>query len=384
MRRVLLIAQHVGPNGGAGAHVEASAQAMTAAGFDVHVVAGSGEGVDLLPGVADDRVSHDVLAQLDVLLHDWRPEVIHLHAVHDDAVAEVARRHGPVIWSAHNYAGCTTGEHYFRSGQPCTRAHGPGCVLNIVGRGCAHRYDPRGLGRMYRRATRALRGFRASDAAIVYSNWMVNHLITNGVLRVEKIPLFVDVPDTLAPLPRDFRVGFFGRLVGGKGLDVAIRAMRQVDAHLEVYGKGWAESAARRLVQRLRITDRVHFHGWASQAELAAAYAGVSAVTVPSRWPEPFGLVGIEAMAFGRPTVGSRIGGIPEWLRDGETGRLVPPGDPDALAQVLNEWRTQPDIARRLGIRAHQSVGEQFTAQLHVEALRSCYRRAYAHWEENR
>ena len=70
---------------------------------------------------------------------------------------------------------------------------------------------------------------------------------------------------------------------------------------------------------------------------------------MPSRWPEPFGMVGVEAMLRCRPVVASRVGGIPDWLVDGETGTSVPCNDPQALADALDTLVEDTDLAIRMG-----------------------------------
>jgi len=101
---------------------------------------------------------------------------------------------------------------------------------------------------------------------------------------------------------------------------------------------------------------------------------------MPSLWPEPFGLVGIEAGASGRPVVASSTGGVGDWLRDGVNGVLVEPGDARALARALNELLADPGRRRELGTAARETVAARFTPERHVAALREAYRTARAHW----
>ena len=96
----------------------------------------------------------------------FKPEVIHLHQVDDPAVVERLRESAPVVISAHGYTACTSGVHYFRPGQECTRAHGPGCVPNLAARGCAHTRRPQTLPAAYRRAGRGLAALERADLAV--------------------------------------------------------------------------------------------------------------------------------------------------------------------------------------------------------------------------
>lgn len=115
-----------------------------------------------------------------------------------------------------------------------------------------------------------------------------------------------------------------------------------------------------RLAVDLGIADRVHMTGKRQTEELRYYYsAGDVAVTTP--WYEPFGLTPLEAMASGRPVIGSAVGGITFTVRHGETGLLVPPRDPAALAGALRFMLEDPDRRREMGERAREWVEKEFT-----------------------
>lgn len=115
----------------------------------------------------------------------------------------------------------------------------------------------------------------------------------------------------------------------------------------------------RRLAEGLGIADRVTFTGKRQPEELRLYYgAGDVAVTTP--WYEPYGLTPLEAMACGRPVVGSAVGGITHTVRDGETGLLVPPRDPAALADRLLLLLSEPELRDRMGRAARERVEREF------------------------
>jgi glycogen synthase len=129
------------------------------------------------------------------------------------------------------------------------------------------------------------------------------------------------------------------RFIPKKGLDVLIRAMRQIDAagldvDLILAGSGPEEAALRSLAGELGLEQRVRFWGTASRREIAALLNGCALFVLPSLW-EAFGIASLEAMVCGKAVVASDCGGIPEVVRDGETGLLVPPGDAVALSQAI-------------------------------------------------
>lgn len=115
-----------------------------------------------------------------------------------------------------------------------------------------------------------------------------------------------------------------------------------------------------RLAMELGVADHVRFAGRRRREELRFYY-GAGDVTVTTPWYEPFGLTPLEAMACGRPVIGSSVGGIGFTVVDGETGFLVPPRDPEALAGRLVQLLSQPGLAARMGHAARARVEEAFT-----------------------
>jgi glycosyltransferase involved in cell wall biosynthesis len=105
---------------------------------------------------------------------------------------------------------------------------------------------------------------------------------------------------------------------------------------------------------------------------------------MPSLWPEPFGLVGIEAHAAGRPVVASATGGVADWLQDGISGLSVAPGDEQALGTALNELLADPARQAAMGEAGRKLVAARYTPQRHVDALMRAYQSARATWESNR
>jgi glycosyltransferase involved in cell wall biosynthesis len=177
------------------------------------------------------------------------------------------------------------------------------------------------------------------------------------------------------------RVVFAGRIVMSKGIDVLIRAACRVEAEFVICGEGRRLDDMRRLAQRLGIAERVCFKGWLDAERLADEFANASLVVMPSVWPEPFGLVGIEALAAGRPAVASLTGGVVDWLEDGVAGLGVPPGDELELARALNELLADPGRQAAMGMAGRRVVADRFSPERHVAALLGGYRAARAHWQ---
>jgi glycosyltransferase involved in cell wall biosynthesis len=282
------------------------------------------------------------------------------------------------VRSLHDFSfGCASGERWFRDGSVCTRVHGPGCLVGLGVRGCGHRLDLRAPLRSYRALGGSLPRLASAHAVVVYSAFVQGLAVRSGVEagRCHAIPYFVERPSAPPPPAAGRSVAFVGRLTANKGLDVLLEALaRHPDAwdDLTVVGDGWDRARCEELARTLGIAGRVVFAGWLPAGGVQETLRRAAVVAVPSRWPEPFGIVGLEAMAAARPVVASRIGGIAEWLDDGETGVLVEPGDADALAAGLATVLSDPVQARRLGEEAWRRVAA-FSPAAHLAALDAVY-----------
>lgn len=152
---------------------------------------------------------------------------------------------------------------------------------------------------------------------------------------------------------------FFGHVRPFKGLDVALRAWRRLrsDVVLLVAGEAWWE-AEPEYRQMARGLDNVHFEfRFIPDSEVATYFAASDVVLAPYRREAQSG-VALTAFHFARPVIAARVGGLPELVRDGVNGRLVPPEDPEALAAAVDEFFTTSD-------RRHLEQGAAATAAAH-------------------
>ncbi|QCU79393.1 glycosyltransferase [Citricoccus sp. SGAir0253] len=213
--------------------------------------------------------------------------------------------------------------------------------------------------------------------------------------RVRVVPCGVDAHAfTPAPHPADgrarraagdpLRVVALGRLVERKGVDLAVRALAQVpEAHLTVAGgpdaAGLAtDPEARRLTAlagELGVADRLTLTGRLGREEAAALLASADVVTC-TPWYEPFGIVPLEAMACGRPVVGSAVGGLLDSVEDGVTGLLVPARDADATAAALRRLADDPGLAERMGAAGRDRVTRLFSWERVAGLTEQAYREA--------
>jgi phosphoheptose isomerase len=177
-------------------------------------------------------------------------------------------------------------------------------------------------------------------------------------------------------VPEDSRLIFHvGRLVPRKGIDNVIRGVGRLvhnrDMPVQLVIAGGAvddtdphltaeETRLRAIVEEEHVEDCVSFVGYQDRERLKYYYSAAD-VFVTTPWYEPFGITPLEAMACGVPVIGSNVGGIKFSVRDAETGYLVPPNDPDALADRLALLFEHPSLVRALSKNAISRVNSLFT-----------------------
>ena len=230
------------------------------------------------------------------------------------------------------------------------------------------------------------------DLIIAISDHIARFTVARGVrhpARVRRVYHGIEPPLTRA-LERDgqrirselgiapdaFLVGNVGRLALQKGQRHLIAAMpllieRIPRAHAVIAGSGDLEDYLRDLADEVGVAEQVHVLG--PRKDVPALMHAIDVFAMPSIW-EGFGLVLLEAMAAGRPVVASRVATIPEVVADGETGILVPAGDPLALADALASLANQPTLARQYGEAGRERLRRQFSLEKMVGDTELLYR----------
>jgi glycosyltransferase involved in cell wall biosynthesis len=170
---------------------------------------------------------------------------------------------------------------------------------------------------------------------------------------------------------RDIDVLFVGRLSREKGVDILLEAMRSVPGarRLVIAGDGPLKTELERQAAQAGIP--AEFTGWVGPDALPALVARAHVQVVPSR-SEPQGVVVLEALASGTPVIGARVGGIPEMVREGDTGWLVAPNDPAALHAAISDALTHRERVSAMREPARRSVA-QFSIERLPETLEAAY-----------
>jgi glycosyltransferase involved in cell wall biosynthesis len=341
-----------------------------------------------IPGLAGPAPSSsEALEQFAAVLHNEKPDVVVVHQILDPQVVQVAVTHAPTIRFAHGFKMiCPGGRRLWnRSQETCMRPVGLACQAWAYLEGCMPR-DPRQGFPLIARTRRLAAIHREHSEVIVASHFMQEMVVLNGFSRehVHVVPYFTVFPDrkNLTGEPTPGRLFCAARLIPEKGVDHLLRALAQLPSRvtLTVAGEGPGRPELEHLAGALGLRDRVTFAGWLSRDAIASALGEAEIVVVPSLWPEPFGIVGIEAMAFARPVVAYDVGGVREWLIPDQTGCVVERGDIVGLAQAVRSLVDDPPRSRALGENGRPVAEARFTPERHLNDFLAVARTAASRW----
>ena len=333
--RVLHVADRLSDRGGAYLALLGVLDALSSNGQELHLAVGRDDGtvrppcpLDIVPGL-DSRTRASV--DLERLLARLRPDLVHVHNVVNPAVLE---------WAAGVDAVMTVQDHrFFCPGRGKWTSDGRVCGDAMGREVCAGCFDDRD----YFEDTLALTAERLAALQrlrlTVLSSYMRHELVHVGIPaeRVEVVPPVAYGLDLQARADGPPCVLFVGRLVEAKGIREAIEAWRRSGSDLPFVAAG--TGPLRREIE----AAGVEVPGWLDRRRLSAAYRRAAVVVMPSRWQEPFGIVGLEALTLGTPVAAWESGGVREWHPGGEL--LAPWGDVDGLARALRigpEHRADP------------------------------------------
>jgi glycosyltransferase involved in cell wall biosynthesis len=316
----------------------------------------------------------------------WVPEVAYVHGMSDPNVERSIASRWPTAYFPHGYYGtCVSGTkcHTRPAIEPCQRTLGLGCLAAYFPHGCGGN-NPLTMLRRYWVERRRCANLALFRAVLVASRHMQIEYRNHGVAaeRLHLTPLFPgDVsPDPAPPVDRALtgQILLVGRLNAVKGgrllIDAIDLARQQLKRPLELVVAG--DGPEREVMERAAaaVNLPIRFVGWVDPMRRTQLMREADVLAVPSLWPEPFGLVGIEAGCVGLPAAGFAVGGIPDWLEPGVSGEssdsLTAAGLANALTRALND----PAHWQRLRIGAWE-ISHRFSRQTHLGQLESILQR---------
>ena len=323
--RILHVADRLSDRGGADLALLGLLGALSDGRHQMHLAVGRDDGavrppcpVTVVPRL-DARMRAE--ADLDLLLAGFRPDLVHVHNVVNPAVLE---------WAVGVDAVMTVQDHrFFCPGRGKWTSDGRVCGDAMGREACAGCFDdPAYFENTLELTLQRLESLRRLRLTVL-SSYMKRELTQVGVAadRITVVPPVVHGLDPDARADGPPCVLFAGRVVEAKGIRDAIGAWRRSGSDLPFVVAG--TGPLRREIE----AEGVDVLGWLDRRRLSAAYRRAAVLVMPSRWQEPFGIVGLEALTLGTPVAAWDSGGVREWHPGGEL--LVPWGDVEGLAGAL-------------------------------------------------
>lgn len=326
-------------------------------------------------------------------LDRFRPDVVHAHNIYHQLSPSILRacriRGVPVVMTLHDYKLACPSYQLLDHGNLCDA-----CVMSGPWQAAVRRCKDGSASASALLAVESTlhRVTRAYDSVGVFispSEFLAGVLSRAGLHegRVRVVNHFVetDVDGTGATSVSDWvgartaapSIVFAGRLSREKGIDVLLEAMHEIPetVTLHVAGSGPEEKWVRELTARF-APGRVVLHGRVSKGEVQRLVGSAVASIVPSRWHENQPMTILEAFGLSTPVVSTNLGGMPELVRDGQEGRVVPAEDPSALARAVTDLIQHPRDTAAQGLRARRRAETDFSVGRHLGALGEVYETA--------
>lgn len=335
--------------------------------------------MDKLAMVGKVIYSGEARRKISALLDEFPADVAHAHCIYHhlspSVLVELKQRGIPTVMTAHDLKLACPAYKMLNRGGVCEKCRS-GNLLHVVANRCIRDSLPVSALIMLESAVHKSLGLyrRNLDRVVAPSLFYMQKLIEWGwpERQLTYIPNYVDAA---AYTPR-FEPGdyffYFGRLAMEKGVATLIRAAAQAKVKLRIAGTGPEGDALKDLA--VEVGGDIEFLGFVSGESLWKWVREARAIVLPSEWYENAPMSVLEAYACGKLVVGARIGGIPEMVREGETGLLFESGNVGALADCMLRLAAMPDDAvAGMGRAARQYVSTTFTPQRYLNDMLALY-----------
>lgn len=319
--------------------------------------------------------SPGAVRRIGALIDATRPDLVHCHNIYHQLTPSIigaAKARGvPVVLTLHDYKPVCPSYTRLSAGKPCSA-----CLDGDFGQVLRRRCAEGSLGKsalLYAEAAvqRRLGNYEKVDRFVAPSRFMRDAVLHR--FRPEQVAMLYNGVDTAAIPVSDRDEGYvlyLGRLSQEKGIETLLRAHAAANGAWPLVVAGTGPLAAD---FKLKY-ETAKFVGHLGGAALQAVIAGAAAVVVPSEWFENCPMSVLEAMAHGKPVVGSRMGGIPELVAEGKTGLLFKPGDVAELQEKLATLMALPALRQLMGKQARVRAAQEFSLEKHNAGLMEIYR----------
>jgi len=321
-------------------------------------------------------------------LNRWQPDVIFAHGLRSPGLEIKTQQIAPAVFFAHAYYGaCISGAKTFRRPEirVCEKRFGWQCLLHFYPRRCGGLNPIATIKQSQNQMDRLalLSNYRAIVVASRYMGDEYRKYNLPHPVKVVGLPITANDQSGAAAkvcdVKHEWRLLFIGRMDELKGGQVFLESLPMAQRelgrtlHVTFAGDGPSREAWQQRANQLSDNNpdlKFDFTGWVGTQQRNRLFQTTDLLVVPSLWPEPFGLVGLEAGQFGVPAAAFDVGGISDWLADGVSGALTVPEPPleQNLAKAIVRCLKDEQAYQRLSQSALEQAG-RFSMSAHLENL---------------
>lgn len=316
-------------------------------------------------------------------INDFKPDIIHCHNITSQispSVLRTAKKHSvPTVMTMHDCQLVCPNYILMKSGKTvcvenkCLKGNYINCFLNKCTKNSYSASLISTVQMYFNRITGSYTDY--TDKFISPSNFLRNKVIESGIYKdkIAVVPNFVNIEEYT---PEYSNSGYFlyaGRLSFEKGVETLLNAFKTLpDIHLKIIGTGPLEEEFIKYKEEHQLNN-VCFEGYQCGEALKENFKNCIALIIPSECYENAPMTIIEAFAFGKPVIGSDIGGIPEMIENESTGFLFEPGNVPELIKKIKGLHSNLEKATTMGKSARKKAEEIYNSDFHYKKLREIY-----------
>jgi glycosyltransferase involved in cell wall biosynthesis len=328
--------------------------------------------------------SLDSKVRFSQLLSKEQPDIVHGHNIYGrltSSIVDVAKKAGvPMVLTLHDYKLICPSYLMLNHGVTCEKCRN-------------HRFYNCAITRCHRDSFLAsfvymaesyfnaiLKKYEWVSSFLCPSEFMKSKCVEMGLpeAKLKVIQNFLDYSGFEPKYEGGSYMLYAGKLTKEKGVMTLIKAVKGLDFPLKIVGDGEMRGEYEAFVKSNDIKN-VEFLGFKSGEELKSYFRNAAFHIVPSEWYENAPMTIIEAFAYGKPVIGSAIGGIPEMIIEGETGFLFESGDHEELREKITFLASNAALITRMGDKARKRVEMEYNPELHYKRLMSTYEETIVH-----
>ncbi|MFA6550974.1 MAG: glycosyltransferase [Patescibacteria group bacterium] len=325
--------------------------------------------------------NREAAKKLQKLIDDFKPEIAHLHNIYHQLspsiIKVLAKNKIPMVMTLHDYKVICPNYNLFVLGKNYDRCRQGKFYQCLLDRCVGGSFWQSLLGTIEAYYNQRL--YRQINLFIAPSKFLEQKFKDYGFKeRITNLPYAFIKRESQFTGENIIEENYFlyaGRISAEKGLDVLIKAMRNINnSRLIIAGDGPERERLEKLTAELKLKNKINFIGRQDQTALFNLIKNANAVIVPSVWHENLPYAVIEAMGLTKIVICSKIGGLLEMIEDGKTGFFFNPNDYRDLALVIKKTlNLKPNELKLIGERANKVVEEKYSPDQYYQKLINCY-----------